>query len=310
MPGATGRHSDIHVSHCSHRGVYIGRLFAPYPCKGSSECWCGFGWRRYLNRTTVDPALPPCAAQALHSLHTEDWKTWGRAPSSSKDDSSSSASGTGRAGYAILAALLPVGALLAAGAMGQRLWRRKQQRTGGGGLQLSQRQREDLHSLRPQPGDDVPANAGRSALGSMARRGKRSRLAALLQQVIGDQREGLMMVPIAKLPTALAHQLGSVRKAAASRQRRGSRPAAAADGGMLPYELAAPLSASSGTAYTSDASSWASRDLELAVLDPLAAAQSSGGSSNSPSGSRHWRLQTTSLQVPLGALTVSGIGSH
>jgi hypothetical protein len=265
------------------------------------------GWRRYLNRTAVDPALPPCAAQALHNLHREDWETWGRGPSSSKDDSSSASSPSG-AGVGILAALLPVGALLAAGVMGQRLWHRKQRRAGDGGLQLSQRHREDLHSLLPQPGNGVPASTGRSALGSMARRGKRSRLAALLQQVIGDQREGLMMVPMAKLPTALAHQLGSVRKAAASRQTRSSRAAAAADGGMLPHELAAAVSAFSGTADTSDASSWSSRDLELAVLDPLAAAQSSGDSSNSPSGSRHWGLQTTSLQVPLGALTVSGIG--
>ena len=254
--------------------------------------------------------LPPCAAQALHNLHTAEFESQGRAPSSSDSDRSSWSS-PGSAGVAILAALLLIGALLAAGVMGQRLWRRTERRPGGGRLELSQMHQEDLRGLLPQSGAGMSASTGRAALGSMAGRGKRSRLAVLLQKAIGDQQEALMMVPMTKLPTALAHQLGSVRKAAASRQRRDSRAAAAAaaDGGMQLHELAAALSASSSTANTSDASSWSSRDLELAVFDPVVAGPSSGDSSNSPSGSRAWGLQTTSLQVPLNALSVGGLAA-
>ena len=272
---------------------------------------------RFIQDTAMDRELPPCVAHAMPQLwfpHTDRPQArQGRQPRLSV--------------FVSLAALLLVVLAvlaLAATLAGRRAARRRRQ------LQwiAADRPARDLYSLlhhnQQQRHSSAPAllhaEAGEAGDAPMLSRRGQARLAALLQAELGGQQLGIELMPLDALPAALAHQLGSLRKAVAAGSslqgsRRGTRPlllaaaeeavaggAGAAD--RLP-EDADPLLSSGRWAAGLDLRAPGSR---LAISASGSGGRSGGGrsssSSSGPPTSRQWGLPTDSLRLPSSDLTV------
>ena len=222
--------------------------------------------------------LPLCAAASFSSMHMGS-------TFSAKDAAFGSANGSL---HVVLAAMVPLAALVAAATIGRALWKRGQWTS-----QHQLRTEEQQHGvlLVPQPFSGARSGGDAMQLGQEGAmlHGTRARLRALLQDAVRGQREAVALLPLEALPAALAHQLGSMRGLlSASRGPQDSRAADSSSHLQRHLPAGDTQSLLGGSAASS---AWLTSDVEVAALDSNA--------------SRQWGLATDSLHVSLGVLMVS-----
>ena len=258
--------------------------------------------------TRVNPALPPCYATAMGGAVF--LTNTSSLPIAASVLAQAAPPGRPPARLPALAALLALVALLVGAAMACAVRRRRQQ-----AARLEQERQESECLLVPLqlPGARSKlSSAGSAASGSpfaaleLAGSGRRARLGALLSaQLQASDGPGprsrvnaVDLLPLEALPTLLAHQLGSLRRAAAG-PLSGSRSSGRASGGQA---QAHTLGGSSGgeldASKAADVDDWAG--LALAASRP----PSEPGST--PPRSRQWGMDTDSLRLGAGELQVGG----
>jgi hypothetical protein len=187
----------------------------------------------------------------------------------------------------VLAAMVPLAALLAAATAGRALWNRGQWKSQHQLWTVDQHDGRRL-VLQPLGGARSGDNTTRPGLEGVMVHGTRARLRTLLRDSIRCQREGVALLPLKALPGALAHQLGSMHRPLPASQ--GPLDSRAADSSSHLQRHPPPGAMQSLLGCTAS-STRLSSDVEIAALDFNA--------------SRQWGLATDSLHVSLGVLLVS-----
>jgi hypothetical protein len=223
----------------------------------------------------------------------------------------------------LLAALLPVGALIGAGLARRALWNRQQQQRHAA-EQLGDGER--LLECSPGRSGWVPsgdARAGSGGLEGTAFVGrKHARLRALVDSELSGQRHSVAILPLESLPAALSHHVGSLRKQGrSSSSRRGGSsgsgsPVSRQEGSTPSMDFLSAADASAlAAAAAAGAADAAERGDHLRPITPPIEAEPSAistgtkSSSSEPlAGSRQWGLDTSSLQLHPQELEVGAPG--
>ena len=274
---------------------------------------------RYINDTAVEPALPACVAIEMPKFDPSQVNGAG-APRERNQQQPPSTLVAGMASLAVLSAVA------VAAVAGRVMLRRGQPRRAEPGAgQRSHEMHSLLHHQRQRRTSSVAGSSSRERSaagegGSPLLPGSRGqeRLAALLHAELGSQQQrGIEMLPLEALPAALAHQLGSLRKATKS---AGAARAAASRAAAAARE--APAAAAAAAARAADVANWVPAEAhqllsaqnagEIGLEVPPGVNQAGGAPSinegddgSAPPLSRQWGLPTDSLQVSPGHMEVS-----
>ncbi|KAL4440185.1 hypothetical protein ABPG75_003186 [Micractinium tetrahymenae] len=299
--------------------------------------WCAQPLASTLRRlsvthTRVDPALPACFATALANavFLTNDTSV------SMAATVAAQAAQAARlpAGLLALAVLLPLTAVVvgAVAAHVVRQRRRRRRQAAGPGeeewrdvecllvhmqRQQEQRQRHGLPAKRGGSGGSGRGSAASGAPSSVLElpgSSRRARLEAQLSAQVatsggsgqGGRVGAVEMLPLEALPTALAHQLGSLRRAAAATLAGGGGGAARASGHASSVQAHCHTLGGSTAVGTGSGSglldACKAADVDAWAAGALAASPPPSEPGSSPPLSRQWGMATDSLRLSAGEL--------